>query len=493
VSSVKTEIPPFRELVRGEDGQEELLLRLHAGQAQAWNSLAQWVMVVCGSQWGKTVFGPHWLEREIRQKGPGDYLAVTSTFPLLRLKMQPEFLYVFDTLLHLGKWREADKVFESFELHHGAPAWRVLVGSASNPESIESATAKAAWCDELGQHQFQQQAWEAILRRLHIHRGRILGTTTLYEFGWFKTRVYDLWRAGDRSIEVIQGDSTDNPAFPIEEYERAKETLPRWKFNLFYRGMYEKPAGLIYDAFDEQVSKIKRFALPGEWPRYVGHDFGPNNTAALWYAQDPGTGYLYLYREYLDGGLSSFEHAQKFIKYSEGEMIIRRTGGAHHEQGWRGDFSSAGWPIVEPRLREVEAGINRVYGWHQQNRLFVFDDLNKYLDEKLSYSRKLDDNYQPTEEIDNKSRFHLMDAERYMLADFAPEVLETKNVTLIPKTRQILQVRVSGILEPVKIAIGTPASPPLAKQTGCLSIAHPTPNQTELAGYQKIYQISLVH
>jgi hypothetical protein len=75
-------------------------------------------------------------------------------------------------------------------------------------------------------------------------------------------------------------------------------------------------------------------------------------------------------------------------------------------------------------MREVEAGINRVYGWHQQNRLFVFDDLRGYLDEKLSYSRKLDDNYQPTMEIDNKSRYHLMDAERYMLSDFAPEVVQ---------------------------------------------------------------------
>ena len=84
---------------------------------------------------------------------------------------------------------------------------------------------------------------------------------------------------------------------------------------------------------------------------------------------------------------------------------------------------------MEPRLREVEAGINRVYGWHQQNKLFVFDDLEDYLDEKMSYSRKLDDDYQPTLDIDNKSKFHLMDAERYLLSDFAPETLENNQVT----------------------------------------------------------------
>ena len=424
-STAGRSVPPFREVKVHGDGKRELLLHMHRGQTRAWESGARFVMVICGTQWGKTCWAPHWLHREIAREGSGDYLAVTATFPLLRLKMQPEFLYVFETELQLGKWREGEKVFESHERERGGPAWRVVFGSATNPESIESATAKAAWCDELGQHQFQRQAWEAVLRRLSLAQGRVLGTSTPYEWGWFKSEIYDRWAKGDPDIDVVQGDSIDNPAFPKEEYERARATMPRWKFNLFYRGMFEKPAGLIYDAFDEGVCKIKRFALPGAWPRYVGHDFGPNNTAAVWYAQDPGTGYLYAYREYLAGGLSAFDHAQKFIAMSVGETVVRRTGGANHEDGWRESFSAAGWPIVKPRMREVEAGIKRVYGWHQQNRLFVFDDLQVYLDEKLSYSRKLDDNYQPTMEIDNKSRYHLMDAERYMLSDFAPEMLQS--------------------------------------------------------------------
>jgi len=45
----------------------------------------------------------------------------------------------------------------------------------------------------------------------------------------------------------------------------------------------------------------------------------------------------------------------------------------------------------------------------------------EYLDEKLSYSRVLDEQYKPTEEIDDKSRYHLMDSERYIISDFAPE------------------------------------------------------------------------
>ena len=417
-------VPPFREVVTEVDGSKGLVLRFHQGQTRAWNSKKRFICVICGTQWGKTSWAPHWLLREVKTKGAGDYLAVAPTFPLMNLKMKKEFLEVFDQYYQLGRWREADKVFESHEREHGGPVWRVIFGSAANPESIESATAKAGWLDEVGQHQFDRQAWEAVLRRVSLTQGRVLITTTPYEWGWFKTELYDRWVAGATDIDVIQGDSLENPAFSREEYERAKATMPRWKFNLFYRGIFERPAGLIYDAFDEEVCKIKRFALSSGWPRYVGHDFGPNNTAALWYAQDPGTGYLYAYREYLAGGLSAFDHAQKFIEMSKGETIIRRCGGANHEDGWRESFTAAGWPIVKPRMREVEAGINRVYGWHQQNRLFVFDDMVGYLDELKSYSRKLDENYQPTMDIDNKSRYHILDCSRYLLADFAPEMLQ---------------------------------------------------------------------
>lgn len=373
-------------------------------------------MLFGGTQVGKTCFAPHWLDREIKREGPGDYLAITATFPLLKLKLLPEFLYVFQTLFHYGTYNASDRVF----YFHDAKT-RVIFGSATNPESIESATAKAAILDELGQKQFRREAWEAVLRRLSLNQGRALGTSTLYQLGWLKNEVYDPWVAGDPTFDVIQVDSIVNPVFPREEYDRAKATLPSWKFNLFYRGRYDKPAGLIYDAFDERVCKIKRFAIPESWLRYVGMDFGGANTAALFIAQDPNTGFLYVYREYLCGGKSAAEHTETLQELSMGEIIRRIAGGAAHEDGWREAFTRAGWHVLKPREKSVAPGIDRVYGFHKQNELYVFDDLPNYLDEKQTYSYKLDDKYQATDEIEDKARFHLMDAERYIISEFRPE------------------------------------------------------------------------
>ncbi len=400
-------IAPFRELTGSK-----LKLHFHPGQSRTWDSEKRFVFMLAGTQGGKTVFGPHWLHREIVNRGEGDYLAITATYPLLKLKMLPEFLYVFDTLFHLGTFNVSDKVFQ---FHKNKT--RVIFGSAQNPESIESATAKAAWLDEVGQKQFKRDSWDAIIRRLSLAQGRILGTTTLYGYGWLKNEVYDRWTAGDPEFDVIQFASTMNPAFPEAEYHRAMRTLPSWKVSLFYKGEYAKPAGMIYDAFNEDLCKIPRFALNPDWPRYVGADFGGVNTAAMWYALDLGTNFLYAYREYKKGQMTVVEHAKEWLRLSEGERVVDWRGGSNSEEQWRAEFRAAGIPMRAPTVTNVEVGIDRVYGLHKQNRLYVFDDLVGYLDEKGSYSRELDDNNEPTEKIADKEEYHRLDAERYILSE----------------------------------------------------------------------------
>ena len=208
--------------------------------------------------------------------------------------------------------------------------------------------------------------------------------------------------------------------FSREEFNDAKSRLPKWKFNLFYRGVYDKPAGLIYDCFEEEAQVIPRFAIPPHWQHYVGHDFGGVNPAALFYAQDPMTGYFYLHREYKTQGKDAIEQVRELKELTANERISRRVGGQHTEMGWRQAYSNAGWKIFEPRIHgnnSVEPQIDKVYGLKKQGKLFVFDDCLGYLDENSTFSRQLDDRYESTDKIDNESSFHFMACERYVLSD----------------------------------------------------------------------------
>lgn len=399
-----------------------LQLHLHRGQWRAWQSTANIVAVVAGTQSGKTAFAPLWLWREIQQRGPGDYALVTPTFPLLELKALPEFRRLFEDVLALGKYTGSPvrkfvfsptgqrRMFGTASLVHT----QVFFGYAQNPDSLESATYKGVVADEAGQRMFKRESHEALSRRRSIHDARELITTTPYSnFGWLKTEVFDRHRAGDPRVDLIQFASIMNPAFPRAVYEEARAKLPRWKFDLFYRGILTRPPGLIYDSFDPDRHTCPRFALPDAWPRYLGLDFGGVNTVGVLYAQEPRTGKLYLYRTYKAGGLTAKAHAQALLA---GEPLVPLcVGGSKSEGQWRDEFRAGGLPVREPDISEVEVGINRVYGAHTAGQIVVFDDLLDYLEEKESYSREVGPDGEPTEQIDDKSSYHHMDAERYIV------------------------------------------------------------------------------
>jgi hypothetical protein len=412
--------------------EQQYRTRLHPGQARAWRSEKRFVVVLAGTQSGKTSYGPTWLKREIDRGGAGDYLAVTASYDLFKLKMLPALREAFEHVYRIGRYWSGDRVLELrdpatnrfWAKHADDRMWgRIILRSAESGAGLESNTAKAAWLDEAGQAGFDLSTWESVLRRLSLSQGRVLLTTTIYNMGWLKTALYDR-REGDPNIEVIQFDSIANPAFPRAEWERAKATLPSWKFNMFYRGRYERPAGLIYDSFDEALHVCPSFAIPDAWPRYLGLDFGGVNTAVLFLAQElpklesgewgEPTGRYVLYREYLTGGRTGKEHAEKLLA---GEpMVPICVGGSHSEGQWRREFRAGGLPVREPDVREVEVGINRVYGAFKMGQLLIFDDCHGLLEELRSYSRKLDEAGEPTEAIEDKETYHRLDALRYIVS-----------------------------------------------------------------------------
>jgi hypothetical protein len=191
-----------------------------------------------------------------------------------------------------------------------------------------------------------------------------------------------------------------------------------------YDGLFTKPAGIIYDCFDPIRHKVPRFAIPGNWPRWLGLDFGGVHTVGVFVAEELGpqnelTGRLFVYRVYGPAGnATAKQHVTAILK---GEPCIPdAVGGSKSEHQWRDEFGAAGLGVREPPISDVEVGIDRVYGAIKQNQLLVLDDpdsgTQSLLDELASYSRVLDEMGEPTRDIDEKSSFHCADALRYVIA-----------------------------------------------------------------------------
>lgn len=396
-----------------------LELNFHEGQWEAWDSTARIVVILAGVQSGKTSFGPFWAHREIQRTGAGDGMVVTPTYKLLNLKALPEFLNLFKKTLSLGENKKIDKVFEfdragevrTFGQEQDVPT-RILFGYATDPDTLASATLKWAWLDEAGQSKFKLSSFDAILMRLSISQGRILITTTPYNLGWIKQKLWDN-RITDDDIHVVRFDSTMNPVFPQEEMDRARRDLPRWKFDMFYRAIFTRPAGMIYDCFRDGVHKIKQFPIPFTWKKYAGVDFGGVNTAAVKIAVNPANDNWYVFSEYHEGNKTAAGHATKI---QSTYPVSQAYGGAPSEDQWRLEFSTGGLPVHQPPISDVEVGIDRIYGAFKNGRLFIMDNCVNLLDEIGSYSRETDDTGEPTEKIADKSTYHLLDALRYIMS-----------------------------------------------------------------------------
>lgn len=417
--------PQLYEWVDRETGH--FRLNFHPGQTRAWDSAKRYTFIIAGTQSGKTSWGPWWLWREIQRCGAGDYMAVTSTYDLFKLKMLPEMLTIFEDILGIGKYWTGDRVIELRDPETGQfwaqksndPMWgRIILRSANAKGGLESTSAKAAWLDEVGQDEFPLSAWEAILRRLSLSRGRILGTTTPYNLGWLKQEIYDPWKARDPDIEVIQFASTLNPAFSKAEFAERERKMQAWRFNMFYRGEFEQPASLIYGMYKDDYDGhlVAPFTIPPHWPVYVGGDPGGVNMALIRLAYDQDHDVYYAFHESLDGNKTTQEHVDTALAYDAFHKlrVVQYAIGQPAESQTRRDWQAAGIKkVVGPPFSDVENGIDRVAALFKTNRLFIFSNLKRVRAELGTYARPTDEQGTILPGIKHKNHYHMLDALRY--------------------------------------------------------------------------------
>lgn len=187
----------------------------------------------------------------------------------------------------------------------------------------------------------------------------------------------------------------------------------------------EETSWYVYNQFNSDTCIIPRFDIPKRYPRYVGHDFGTSNPAALFVAHNTDTGEYIVYDEYLPGGgRSPADHVREWKRMTEGLTVVGRAGGSHQEEEVREAYRAHGWGIAEPTIPHVGAGIERVRDIMKNNKLLIFSNLLFTIGEINSYLWKVAPDGSLTNEIRDKHKFHLMDSLRYVCTFFRPEPVE---------------------------------------------------------------------
>lgn len=390
---------------------------------ETWAKEEDCILLLAGTQSGKTVTGPPWLLREIQRVGPCDYIVASPTYTLLAKNALPKMIAACK-----GMGRFTASPVPKFEFDSVGKA--LLFGDpnagptviyfihASNSDALESLTAGAAWLDECGQKAFLQTSFEAIDRRLAIKRGRKLLTTTPYQFNYVKYEIHDR-AAMDPSIAVVNFDSISNPAFPRERYERAQATLPKWKFEMMYRGKFTRPAGMVFENFDEDRHLIDPFEIPDDWVRAQGTDFGEVNTAGVFAARDPGKNRWVIFEDYHNGRIPVSEHVVAFrqkLGYKHGKGKDPWCwGGAPSEDDWREQYALEGYAILRPPVVDRFVGYQMANSMFANDEVVIFRTLERVIKQIRDLTYEIGETGEPNPaKVENEKEFHLAAGFRYL-------------------------------------------------------------------------------
>ena len=124
--------------------------------------------------------------------------------------------------------------------------------------------------------------WQEVLRpTLTDRKGEVLFASTPKGYNHF----YDLCNQEltDKDFKTFHFTSWDNPHLPVEELERAKETLPKDRYLQEYEASFQKTAGLAIPEFSrekhlyEELPENERIRSE----KIAGVDFGYVNPAAV--------------------------------------------------------------------------------------------------------------------------------------------------------------------------------------------------------------------
>lgn len=311
---------------------------------------------------------------------------------------------------------------EKYNYPNGSCIW---IGGLDRPGKTLSGERDIVYVAQLEED--TQSDWEYLIR-MTSGRGAVMPyTQVVSDCNPATPSSWILQRAKAGKLKLFKTTHRDNPSIfnrdgtltlGGEKRLARLRNLTGHRLKRLYYGLWAPPEGAIYSMYDEERHKVKSFAIPRLWPRFVGVDPFGAKIAAVWVAYDPQGQVLHVYREYSQPfGITTGEHVKAILResgYNElgsplagAENIFAWVGGGPSERQQRVDFSGFGLPLVPSPVTDVWAGIDRVASLLDEGSLVIHDCCVELLSEIGEMRRKENKaTGEFTDQIENKNDWH---------------------------------------------------------------------------------------
>lgn len=176
-------------------------------------------------------------------------------------------------------------------------------------------------------------------------------------------------------VRFFQVRHADNPTVTPERLEPLKN-LTGYRLRRLYYGERVAAEGMYFEEWNPDVHVCEPFDIPREWPRWLAVDYGfAAPFCCLWFARDPESKRIYVYRELYATGLRDEQQAQLIAARSEGERVVRRVAdpsmfAQRKEEG----KPSIAYVYGENGVVVQPASNQRIAGWNAVRRALAADD-----------------------------------------------------------------------------------------------------------------------
>jgi phage terminase large subunit len=121
-----------------------------------------------------------------------------------------------------------------------------------------------------------------------------------------------LWRSGDW---------TDFG----RDYIHTLDTLHGYLYQRLRLGQWVAAEGMYFTEWDPALHVCPSFEIPSHWPRWLAVDYGfAAPWCCLWFAREPETRRIFVYREAYAAGLRDEQQAQRILEATGDEQLLLR-------------------------------------------------------------------------------------------------------------------------------------------------------------------------
>lgn len=353
-----------------------------------------------------------------RFTAPDDNFIITSpTFPIIEQSTLPPFLRLMDDCGH------HDKKNNCFYMTGGGTCW---FRTGKDPDSIVGIPkVRAILGDEAGKYSLY--FWENIQGRSDSLAAPIMLVTSPYTLNWLYKEIILPKKKDPRArpdVKLVQAASVENPYFNRERYYARQLTMDPRRFKMMYGGAWDRPAGLVYDCFDDELNVCDPLEFPAGTKFFGGIDWGYTEHFAFTIRAVTPSGQHYgiseTYKTNLEMGAVAAAVVAKCEVHKPVDVIYADPSQPGAIAFVNRALKTAGLKTsVVPANNSKRLGLDAHYSLLKTRRLKYFKGQMRWtLDELDSYHYPEPEDLNPDdrakEALPVEQKDHLMDAERYV-------------------------------------------------------------------------------